>query len=80
MEMPQNSVSQVTKQGKQPPVSLILSPTTGEEEDSVDIFCYPCYASSHGAWSSAIHLEVELVGGGEGMVSDSLVTLGGHSC
>lgn len=66
--------------GKQPPVSLISSPTTGEGEDSVNIFCYPWLCFLTWGMESAIHLEVELFGGGEGMVRDSLVTLGGHSC
>lgn len=66
--------------GKQPPVSLIPSPAAGEGEDSVNIFCYPWLCFLTWGMESAIHLEVELFGGGEGMVCDSLVTLGGHSC
>lgn len=74
VEMPQNSASQATQQSKQLPVSLISSqPLQTYSATSLAVLLTR-------AWSSAIHLEVELVGGGEDTVNDCLVTLGGPSC
>lgn len=81
VETPQSSVYQPTQLRANSPQALIPSSTPGKAGNSMQIYpATPGCASSHRTLSLALHLEVELAGGGESMVHHSPGPLGGHRC